>query len=158
MSPALRLPVPAPRSRRRPPVPPPCRLQAQAPARACRRLPALPGLVLAAALALGFGGAPAWGDSQDRAAAERGRGRILALEQLARQVSALLPGRLLEAELEDDDGRLVYEIKWLLPDGRRLEIELDARDGTWLSLQGPRLESAFRRAPAPVAAQAGEGR
>jgi hypothetical protein len=153
------MPRSGPRLHRRPPVPPPCRLQAQAPACARRRLLALPGLALAAALALGFGGAPAWGDSsQDRAAAERGRGRILALEQLVRQVSAVLPGRLLEAELEDDDGRLVYELQWLLPDGRRLEIELDARDGTWLSLQGPRLETAFRRAPAPAAAKPGEKR
>lgn len=150
------MPLSAFRLHRRPPVPP--SRPSQASARARRRLLALPGLALAAALALGFGGAPAWGDSQDRAAIERGRGRILALEQLVRQVSALLPGRLLEAELDEDDGRLVYELKWLLPDGRRLEIELDARDGTWLSLQGPRLETAFRRAPAPAAAQPGEKR
>lgn len=141
------MPLFALRFRRRPPVPPPAR------ARRCLRA-LLPGL----ALALGLGGVPAWGGGQDRAAAERGRGRILALEQLVRQVSALLPGRLLEAELDDDDGRLEYELKWLLPDGRRLEIELDARDGTWLSLQGPRLETAFRRAPAPVAAPPGDRR
>ncbi len=149
------MPLPALRfHRRRPPGP-----SSRAPhARARRRQLALPGLALAAALALGLGGVPAWGDSQDRAAIERGRGRILALEQLVRQVSALLPGRLLEAELDDDDGRLEYELKWLLPDGRRLEIELDARDGTWLSLQGPRLETAFRRTPAPAAALPGDKR
>ncbi|WP_157268404.1 PepSY domain-containing protein [Azohydromonas aeria] len=110
-------------------------------------------LALAAACLAGSCVPVAAGDgSAERALRERGRGTIVALESLVRQVSAQLPGRLLEAELEEDDGRLVYELTWLLPDGRRLEIELDARDGTWLSLQGPRLETAFRRAPA--AAQA----
>ncbi|NML18377.1 PepSY domain-containing protein [Azohydromonas caseinilytica] len=101
---------------------------------------------------------PARGDGQDRAAAERSRGRILALERLVQQVSALLPGRMLEVEFEEDDGVPVYELTWLLPDGRRLEIELDARDGRWLSLQGPRLETAFRRAPVSSPAAPGAGR
>ena len=32
---------------------------------------------------------------------------------------------------------MVYELKWLLPDGRRREIELDASDGRYLAAEGP---------------------
>ena len=81
----------------------------------------------------------------ERAAAERGRGRILPLEQLLQSLAQQLPGRAVGVELEEDDGRMVYELKWLLPDGRRLEIEVDAGDGRWLSLKGARLETVFLR-------------
>lgn len=81
----------------------------------------------------------------DRALAERARGASLPLDRIVRDTAALLPGHLLEAEIDDDDGRLVYELKWLLPDGRRLDIEIDAASGTWLELKGQRLESAFRK-------------
>ncbi len=84
-------------------------------------------------------------DDGQRARAAREQGRIMPLERLIAQVNRSVPGRLLEAELDDDDGVLVYELRWQLADGRRLEIELDARDGRWLKLKGPRLETVFRR-------------
>lgn len=94
---------------------------------------------------------PAWAGrvDQDRALAERGRGQILPLERLLHDVGRQLPGRMLKVELEEDDGRWVYEIRWQLPDGRVLELELDARDASWLQLKGPRLETLFppRRGP-----------
>lgn len=106
------------------------------------------------ALCGGFGVAwpvaHAGGDDGLRARAAREQGRIVPLEQLIARVNAAVPGRLLEAELDDDDGLLVYELRWQLADGRRLEIELDARDGRWLKLKGPRLETVFR--PAAVGA------
>jgi len=39
-----------------------------------------------------------------------------------------------------------------------LEIELDARDGRWLKLKGPRLETVFRRSPTATAPAAVSGR
>ncbi len=100
----------------------------------------------------------AGGDDGQRARAAREQGRIVPLEQLIAQVSQVVPGRLLEAELDDDDGHLVYELRWQLADGRRLEIELDARDGRWLKLKGPRLETVFRPALGGAAAgAAGKG-
>lgn len=89
------------------------------------------------------------GDDDRRALAARQGGRILPLAVLIGQVESVLPGRLLEAELEDDDGIPVYELRWQLADGRRLEIDIDARDGRWLKLKGPRLETAFRRGGTP---------
>lgn len=84
-------------------------------------------------------------DDGQRVRAAREQGRVLPLEQLIAQVAQVVPGRLLQAELEDDDGRWVYELRWQLADGRRLEIELDASDGRWLKLKGPRLETVFLR-------------
>ncbi|GAP33903.1 putative membrane protein [Piscinibacter sakaiensis] len=105
-------------------------------------------LALAALLALAaalFGGRPA--EARDRAAHERawaGRGALRPLAELLAVLERALPGRMIEADLDEEDGRPVYEIDWLLPDGRKLEVTLDARSGAWLKLEGPRLETAFR--------------
>lgn len=125
------------------------RLRAGQPARAVAVLFGLAMMALTALPAAAQPGQPHKLD-QERARAERGRGSIMPLEQLLRSVALQLEGRQLGVELEEDDGRMVYEIKWLLPDGRRIEIELDARNSTWLSMKGPRLETVFRR-PAAAA-------
>src|SRR6218665_2392469 len=53
------------------------------------------------------------GDQDDRRAlAAREGGQILPLETLIAQVQAVIPGRLLEAELDHDDGLPVYELRW----------------------------------------------
>lgn len=90
---------------------------------------------------------PAWAVGRydgPQARAAREQGRVMPLEQLLAQLARQVPGRLLEAELDEEDGLLVYELRWQLADGRRLEIELDARDGRWLKLKGPRLETVFQ--------------
>ena len=104
-------------------------------------------LVLAAALLASAAPAQPHKLDPERAAAERGRGRIVPLEQLLQSLALQLPGRAVGVELEEDDGRMVYELKWLLPDGRRIEIEVDASTGRWLSLKGARLETVFLRPP-----------
>lgn len=43
-----------------------------------------------------------------------------------------LTGTLLDSELERDDGRWVYEVKWLDEQNLRHETELDATTGQWL--------------------------
>ena len=57
-----------------------------------------------------------------------------------------------------DDDRIVYELELLLPDGRVIELKVDARTGAWLSLEGKRLETVFRsgagRGAAPAIAPA----
>lgn len=58
------------------------------------------------------------------------QGDILSLEQLVQVALDRYPGaRLLEAELEDEDDVLVYEVELLCSDGTVRELELDARDG-----------------------------
>lgn len=69
----------------------------------------------------------------DEARALRQAGTILPLEQITAQALKRHGGaRLLEVELEEDDGRLVYEVELLGADGVVRELELDARSGQLL--------------------------
>lgn len=66
----------------------------------------------------------------DEALALRQAGTILPLEQVIEQALARYPGaRLLEVELEEEAGHLVYEVELLTVGGVVRELEFDARDG-----------------------------
>lgn len=104
-------------------------------------------LLLLAALALLPGWLPAGTprSEQDAARAARARREVLPLERILAIVERHFEGRPIHTELEREDGRLRYELEWLLPDGRVIEIELDAMSGEILKLEGRRLETALRR-------------
>lgn len=55
------------------------------------------------------------------------QGDILSLETILQHQP--LGGELLDAEVEWEDGVLVYELKWLDKQGRRHKIRVDARTG-----------------------------
>lgn len=60
----------------------------------------------------------------------RQQGEILALEKLLDIALSLYPGaRLLEAELEKDDGVYIYEVELITRDGVVRDIEINAQDG-----------------------------
>lgn len=87
-------------------------------------------LILPLALLLAATPAASRDLDQDEALQLRREGLILPLESLLQQVKQRYPGaRLLEAELEEDDGLYIYEIELLTADGIARELELDARDG-----------------------------
>ncbi|MGE8110497.1 PepSY domain-containing protein [Pseudomonas sp.] len=70
---------------------------------------------------------------QDEALKLRQKGIILPLEQLLDTALGRYPGaRLLEAELEEDDGRYEYEVELLTKDGVVREVKLDASSGALL--------------------------
>ena len=70
---------------------------------------------------------------QDQALKLRQKGVILPLEQLLTTALGRYPGaRLLEAELEEDDGRYEYEVELLTKEGVVREIKLDANSGALL--------------------------
>ncbi len=70
---------------------------------------------------------------QDEALRLRREGLIMPLENLLQHALERYPGaRLLEAELEEEDGIYVYEIELLTAEGVARELELDARDGRLL--------------------------
>ncbi|PVZ19416.1 MULTISPECIES: PepSY domain-containing protein [unclassified Pseudomonas] len=70
---------------------------------------------------------------QDEALKLRQQGLILPLEQLLASAMARYPdARLLEAELERDDGQYIYEVELLTASGVVREIELDAATGRLL--------------------------
>lgn len=71
--------------------------------------------------------------NQDEALQLRKSGKLRSLDSLLQTVRQRYPGaRLLEAELESEDGKLVYELEVLTDKGRVRELELDAGTGALL--------------------------
>lgn len=92
-----------------------------------RRLP-LPILVCAATLIFASA-ARADDDDLDRLRDAVSRGEVMPLSALQQNVRRAFPGEIIKVELDEDDGRFIYEFKVLQANGRLLEIEMDARDG-----------------------------
>lgn len=92
----------------------------------------MPSRIILVALLLTAGSlaAPAYADDDhERVRAAREAGRILPLRELLARVEAEHPGEVLEVELEDEHGWLVYEIKLLGPRGRLAKLHYDATTG-----------------------------
>ena len=77
-----------------------------------------------------------WRQQQDEARAAVRDGRHMPLSDVTARIGAQIPGRLLDAGLEDDGGRAVYRVRWAARDGRRLDIIADARTGAILRQEG----------------------
>lgn len=76
---------------------------------------------------------PALADTeQDRARAAVQAGKMLPLKTVLERLEREHPGQVLEVELEQDDGRWIYEIKLLQPGGNLVTLELDAASGAVL--------------------------
>ena len=65
----------------------------------------------------------------DAVRAIKQRGDILSLDQILRQSDGQPAGRVLESELEQKDGRYVYEVELVDEQGRVREMKFDARTG-----------------------------
>ena len=63
----------------------------------------------------------------DRAERAVQAGQVLSLQSMLQKLQLQYPGQVLEVELEDDDGRWVYEVKLLQAGGQLLKIKLDAQ-------------------------------
>ena len=57
----------------------------------------------------------------------------VSMEQAIQTAKTKFPGRVVEAELEAEDGILVYEVKVVSASGETQEIEIDAQSGEVLS-------------------------
>jgi uncharacterized membrane protein YkoI len=79
---------------------------------------------------------------QDRARAAVQAGQVLSLKTVLDRLEREHPGQVLEVELEQEQGRWLYEIKLIEPGGRLVKLELDAASGEVLRRiersQGPR--------------------
>jgi uncharacterized membrane protein YkoI len=69
---------------------------------------------------------------QDAVRAIKQRGDILSLDRILQDVRGQHPGRVLESELEQKDGRYVYEVELVDDQGRVREIKFDASTGELL--------------------------
>jgi uncharacterized membrane protein YkoI len=56
-------------------------------------------------------------------------GKILPLEDILKNVRQVHPGRILEVELDKEDGRIVYEVEILGNDGIVKEVYINAITG-----------------------------
>jgi uncharacterized membrane protein YkoI len=81
--------------------------------------------------------APALADRDDHDRARRAleAGEILPLSDIIAAATAVRPGRVIEVDLERDDGRWVYELELVSPQGRLYEMEIDAASGTVLEVE-----------------------
>lgn len=110
-------------------------------ARPAPAAPPVPILVLAIGLALAPAAASRGEDLTQRARALPGaedariareavrRGDILPLEQILDMVAEEADGQVVEIELELEDDVWEYEVELLTPDGRLIEVTLDAGSG-----------------------------
>ncbi|PQJ24475.1 hypothetical protein BSZ31_05335 [Limnobacter sp. SAORIC-690] len=62
-------------------------------------------------------------------------GEILSLEQIFDRARKVKPGRVVDVDLDKDDGRYIYEIELLESSGKVWEMEFDARTGELLQLE-----------------------
>lgn len=71
------------------------------------------------------------GDDDDHERARRlmARGEILPLSAILQSAAQIQPGRVIEVDLDRDDGIWVYELEVLDERGRAWELEFDARTG-----------------------------
>ncbi|MCW0235370.1 MAG: PepSY domain-containing protein [Ferrovibrio sp.] len=73
----------------------------------------------------------------DRARRAVEAGEIKPLREVLAEAEKAHNGRLIEAELESKDGKMVYELKLLTVEGRVLKVYYDARSGALLKVDRP---------------------
>ncbi|MDP3829276.1 MAG: PepSY domain-containing protein [Polaromonas sp.] len=94
------------------------------------------GLWVLALLVGSLGLQPAWSGSKDdhnRARQAVQAGQVLPLRSVLERLEREHPGQVMEVELEQEEGRWVYEVKLLQPQGQLVKLKLDARTAALLS-------------------------
>lgn len=91
----------------------------------------------ASIIGLLMAGSPAIAGESDHDRARRAveEGQILPLREILARAEAAYPGQLIEAELEDKHGKLIYEIKLLTKDGQLMKLIYDAASGDVLKVR-----------------------
>ncbi|MCE8016189.1 peptidase [Halomonas sp. MCCC 1A17488] len=72
-------------------------------------------------------------------------GRLVALPQILDWLEARYEGQVLEVELERDDGRTIYEVEMLGPQGQVVEFEFDAASGELIGMEGVNIDGMRRK-------------
>ena len=77
-----------------------------------------------------------WRQQQGEAREAVQTGRAIPLGKVIDQIRRRVPGRPLDAGLEDLNGRTVYRVRWAADDGRRIDFLVDAETGAILQANG----------------------
>ncbi len=72
-------------------------------------------------------------------------GRILPLSQILDTLAKDWNGQVIDVDLEDDDGRRLYEIELLGPQGQVVEFEVDAVNGELIGIEGSNINGMRRQ-------------
>ncbi len=80
-------------------------------------------LSISAGLAIGHDG-----KDKDRESVQAMSAKVT-MEEAMQTAKGKFPGRVVEAELESEDGGLVYEVEIVSASGEKQEIEIDAQSG-----------------------------
>ncbi len=76
--------------------------------------------------------APALADDQDRVREALAREDILPLSRILLFAKREGGGRVIDVEIDHDDGRYIYEVETISSDGRMVEFSIDAATGAIL--------------------------
>jgi hypothetical protein len=97
------------------------------------------GLWVLALLVGSLGLQPAWSGSKDdhnRARQAVQAGQVLPLRSVLERLEREHPGQVMEVELEQEEGRWIYEVKLLQPQGQLVKLKLDARTAALMPAKG----------------------
>jgi uncharacterized membrane protein YkoI len=96
-------------------------------------MPLLAVVVLVLGLAAAPG--PVWSASSSRASVVAQAEGVQPLGAVLRRIAERVPGRALDAQQTERNGRPVYRIKWLGEDGKVRDVVADARTGQILTMR-----------------------
>ena len=72
-------------------------------------------------------------------------GRIKPLGEILESLSKGWIGDVIDVDLDHDDGRRIYEIELLGPQGQVVEFEVDAQTGEIIEMEGRNIQGMRRR-------------
>ena len=76
-----------------------------------------------------------YADDHDEAQRLLQQGKVQPLEKLLDNVLTKVPGKVLEVELEEEDGHYIYELEVLRPDNSVVEVKVNAASGELISTE-----------------------
>jgi uncharacterized membrane protein YkoI len=97
-------------------------------------------VIAAAALALS---GPAWSDSKEgkkKGKAEMAASAKVPMEQAVKAAADKTGGKAIEAELEREHGKIVWEIEVVTADGKTVEVHVDAETGEVIDVEDKKAE------------------
>lgn len=104
------------------------------------------GIAVVAAAALAFAG-PAWSDSKEgkkKGKAEMAASAKVPMEQAIKAAADKAGGKAIEAELEREHGKIVWEIEVITAEGKTVEVHVDADSGEVIDVEDKEDKKAER--------------